>query len=223
MLGRELLTPDEARKFDNKKCLIFIRGFDPIMDNKYVPFGHPAFNQTADGDGEPYIHIPNQKNNLIGKPFELLSPKAVSFFETLKDKGENVYIDSLTYEQFMLLGELDMQRRFSEIDEAQQKAKLNNEQDSELEYVDESEAGNSSSGGTVQAQNVPLPKLVGEDSITNRMVTWKYSAEQKSELRKLIKAQMPKEEILKFFYPDTPVEQMTEIRETFEEYKRQKM
>jgi hypothetical protein len=55
------------------------------------------------------------------------------------------------------------------------------------------------------------------------MVTWKYSTEQKSELRKLLEAQMPKEEILKFFYPDTPVEQMTEIRETFEEYKRQKM
>lgn len=223
VLGRELLTPDEARKFDNKKCLIFIRGFDPIMDNKYVPFGHPAFNQTADGDGEPYIHIPNQKNNLIGKPFELLSPKAVSFFETLKDKGENVYIDSLTYEEFMLLGEQDVQRRFTDMDEAQQKAKLNYEQDSELEYVDESEAGNSSAGGTAQAQNVPLPKLVGEDSITNRMVTWKYSTEQKSELRKLLEAQMPKEEILKFFYPDTPVEQMTEIRETFEEYKRQKM
>lgn len=223
VLGRELLTPDEARKFDNKKCLIFIRGFDPIMDNKYVPFGHPAFNQTADGDGEPYIHTPNQKNNLIGKPFELLSPKAVSFFETLKDKGENVYIDSLTYEEFMLLGELDVQRRFTDMDEAQQKAKLNYEQDSELEYVDESEAGNSSTGGTAQAQNVPLPKLVGEDSITNRMVTWKYSTEQKSELRKLLEAQMPKEEILKFFYPDTPVEQMTEIRETFEEYKRQKM
>ena len=223
VLGRELLTPDEARKFDNKKCLIFIRGFDPIMDNKYVPFGHPAFNQTADGDGEPYIHIPSQKSNLIGKPFELLSPKAVSFFETLKDKGENVYIDSLTYEEFMLLGELDVQRRFTDMDEAQQKAKLNNEQDSELEYVDESEAESSSTGGTAQAQNVPLPKLKGEDSITNRMVTWKYSTEQKSELRKLLEAQMPKEEILKFFYPDTPVEQMAEIRETFEEYKRQKM
>lgn len=223
VLGRELLTPDEARKFDNKKCLIFIRGFDPIMDNKYVPFGHPAFNQTADGDGEPYIHIPSQKNNLIGKPFELLSPKAVSFFQTLKDKGENVYIDSLTYEEFMLLGELDVQRRFTDMDEAQQKAKLNSEQDSELEYVDESEAESSSTGGTAQAQNAPLPKLKGEDSITNRMVTWKYSTEQKSELRKLLEAQMPKEEILKFFYPDTPVEQMTEIRETFEEYKRQKM
>ena len=48
----------EVRKLDNKKCLIFIRGFDPIMDNKYSPFGHPAFAQTADGRGKPYVHIP---------------------------------------------------------------------------------------------------------------------------------------------------------------------
>ena len=34
----ELFTPDEVRKLDNKKCIIFIRGFDPIMDNKFIPF-----------------------------------------------------------------------------------------------------------------------------------------------------------------------------------------
>lgn len=36
VLGRELFTPDEVRKLDNKKCIIFIRGFDPIMDNKFI-------------------------------------------------------------------------------------------------------------------------------------------------------------------------------------------
>ena len=35
MIGRDLLTPDEVRKMDNSKCLIFIRGFDPIMDDKF--------------------------------------------------------------------------------------------------------------------------------------------------------------------------------------------
>ena len=52
VLGRELFTPDEVRKLDNKKCIIFIRGFDLIMDNKFIPFNHPMFNQTADGKGE---------------------------------------------------------------------------------------------------------------------------------------------------------------------------
>ena len=34
VLGRELLMPDEVRKLDNSKCLIFIRGFDPVIDDK---------------------------------------------------------------------------------------------------------------------------------------------------------------------------------------------
>ena len=33
--SREIMLPDEVRKMDNKKCLIFIRGFDPILDDKY--------------------------------------------------------------------------------------------------------------------------------------------------------------------------------------------
>ncbi len=35
----------------------------------------------------------------------------------MKDKGENVYIDTLTYEQFMLLGDKELSRRFSMQDE----------------------------------------------------------------------------------------------------------
>ena len=113
VLGRELFTPDEVRKLDNKKCIIFIRGFDPIMDNKFIPFNHPMFNQTADGKGEPYVHQIRGADNLIGPPFEILSDKAVKYYEKLKDKGENVYIDSLTYEQFMMLGDAELSRRFS--------------------------------------------------------------------------------------------------------------
>ena len=124
VLGRELFTPDEVRKLDNKKCIIFIRGFDPIMDNKFIPFNHPMFNQTADGKGEPYVHQIRGADNLIGPPFEILSGKAVKYYEKLKDKGENVYIDSLTYEQFMMLGDAELSRRFSMQDEAEQKATI---------------------------------------------------------------------------------------------------
>lgn len=56
VLGREIFTPDEVRKLDNKKCIIFIRCFDPILDNKYVPFHHPMFNQTADGKEQKVMH-----------------------------------------------------------------------------------------------------------------------------------------------------------------------
>ena len=71
VLGRELFTPDEVRKLDNKKCIIFIRGFDPIMDNKYIPFRHPMFNQTADGKGKAYVHKTQGADRIIGPPFEI--------------------------------------------------------------------------------------------------------------------------------------------------------
>ena len=43
------------------------------MDNKYIPFAHPMFNQTADGKGEPYVHQIDADSHLIGPPFEILS------------------------------------------------------------------------------------------------------------------------------------------------------
>ena len=132
VLGRELFTPDEVRKLDNKKCIIFIRGFDPIMDNKYIPFRHPMFNQTADGKGKAYVHNTQGADRIIGPPFEILSEKAVKHYEKMKDKGENVYIDTLTYEQFMMLGDAELNRRFSMQDEAEQKAKIDREQANEL-------------------------------------------------------------------------------------------
>ena len=89
-----------------------------------VQIPDPMFNQTADGKGEPYVHQIRGADNLIGPPFEILSDKAVKYYEKLRDKGENVYIDSLTYEQFMMLGDAELSRRFSMQDEAEQKATI---------------------------------------------------------------------------------------------------
>ena len=217
VLGRELFTPDEVRKLDNKKCIIFIRGFDPIMDNKFIPFNHPMFNQTADGKGEPYVHQIRGADNLIGPPFEILSDKAVKYYEKLRDKGENVYIDSLTYEQFMMLGDAELSRRFSMQDEAEQKAKIDREQANELEYVDESqkseatESANASSGsaGAKPVRNPEREKPKWEDTITNRMLHWSYTPEQKEELKMALAAGVPKATILTYFYPEVTAEKMS--------------
>ena len=174
------------RKLDNKKCIIFIRGFDPILDNKYIPFAHPMFNQTADGKGEPYVH-----------------------YEKLQKKGENIYIDSLTYDEFMMLGDLELSRRFSELEEESEKAKLNSTQDNELEYSEEPEQE--------RVDEIPDEKkdTDWEDSITNRMMHWNYSEEQKAELRKAMDARIPKSVILSFFYPKTSPGEMAKIREQY--------
>ena len=89
------MTPDEVRKMDNKKCLIFIRGFDPILDNKYNPFKHPVFAQTADGEGKPYVHEPAADGESAEPGFTILNKKSLAYYEGMKEKGEPVYIDTI--------------------------------------------------------------------------------------------------------------------------------
>lgn len=61
VLGRELLAPDEVRKLDNKKCMIFVRGFDPVIDDKYQTHKKEEF-KTAKVLG-PYVYK-NENNEL---------------------------------------------------------------------------------------------------------------------------------------------------------------
>ncbi len=54
VLGRDLMSPDEVRKMDNRKCLVFIKGYDPVLDDKYRTYEKEEFKRaTAMG---PYKH-----------------------------------------------------------------------------------------------------------------------------------------------------------------------
>ena len=66
MTSRELLTPDEVRKLDNRYAILFIRGAKPVMDLKYDLMKHPAIRQTSLGGGAPYIHHSTPAQ--LGKP-----------------------------------------------------------------------------------------------------------------------------------------------------------
>lgn len=137
VVGRELLTPDEARKFDNNKCLIFIRGFDPIIDRKYIPFNHKAFSQTEDGGAPAYVHtISDGKEIPESKAFEILNPESLKYYEKLLEKGENVYIDKLDYKELEMLSAADVERRFLDIDETLAREKMYREIEASLEYED---------------------------------------------------------------------------------------
>ena len=207
VLGRELFTPDEVRKLDNKKCIIFIRGFDPIMDNKYIPFAHPMFKQTADGGGKPYVHHMSSNNEVVGTPYEILSQKALEHYKQLKEKGENVYIDKLTYEEFMMIGDKELGWRFQMLDEQEQKDRFNAEQGQELEYSEESETTD---------KRKELPKIDGKDTILRRMAQWEFSDEQQEEAQKAMIVGVPENKILEYFYPDVEVEEMIQVREDYE-------
>jgi len=216
VLGRELFTPDEVRKLDNRKCLVFIRGFDPIMDNKYIPFGHPAFDLTADGKGTPYVHVIEAESTVIGATFEILTKRSVEYYEALKKKGGNIYIDDLTYDEFMLLGDTELGKRFISMDEKVQKEKLQSSQNNELEYSEESVTRKVRSETKAAQQHQERKALDGEDTITNRMLHWKYSKEQIAELKRAIEMKMSEVNVLEFFYPETDVKQMKEIIDTFQ-------
>lgn len=135
VLGREMLTPDEVRKLDNKKCLVFIRGMDPIIDYKFNPFKHKAFPQTEDGGAPAYIHD-NTQNSLEEKAFELLSKQSLKYYEKLKEKGENIFIDTLKYSELEVLTELDMSQRIIKKDEIEAIDNMYQNIEESLEYED---------------------------------------------------------------------------------------
>ncbi len=229
VLGRELFTPDEVRKLDNKKCIVFIRGFDPIVDDKYVPFNHPRFAETEDGGAAAFVGSLKAEETKVGPPFEILSQKALKHYETLKEKGANIYIDSLKYEEFMLLGTEEMNKRFTSMDEKEQKFKHNEESENELEYRDESQYSgykfnqkvyqnngeDSAQSGMGNSTNKTRAGIDWEDTISNRMLYWKYSDEQKAEFKEAADAGVPRTKLLEYFYPETTIEKMEEEKKKY--------
>lgn len=213
VLGRELLCPDEVRKLDNKKCLIFVRGFNPIIDSKFNPFQHPAFEQTADGKGKPYIHIPIQEEQKF--LYHILNKKSVAYYEKLKEKGENVYIDDFTYEELGILTELDREKKF----ERQQKENEEKTQDNKFIYQQKKELKDIEKinfKGDSKKKISKKRKITREDTLMNRMAEWQYSNEQKEELYKMIALGIPIEIILEIFYPETDVIKMQELCKIYE-------
>ena len=60
VVGRELMTPDEVRRMPNEKELVFIRGCNPIMDDKFHTLECPEFiASTALG---PYVSRKKQED-----------------------------------------------------------------------------------------------------------------------------------------------------------------
>ena len=100
------------------------------------------------------------------------------------------------------------------------KAKIDREQANELEYVDESqkfdaaESANASNGsaGAKPVRNPEREKPKWEDTITNRMLHWSYTPEQKEEVKKALAAGVPKATILTYFYPEVSVERVSLYR-----------
>ena len=84
MSGRELLTPDEVRKLDNRYALLFIRGASPVMDEKYDLMHHPAISHSSLGGAAPYIHHGTKPPVYTGRP--LLRVGGIEAIHPLKEE-----------------------------------------------------------------------------------------------------------------------------------------
>ena len=65
--------------------------------------------------------------------------------------------------------------------------------------------------GGKPVRNPEREKPKWEDTITNRMLHWSYTPEQKEEVKKALASGVPKATILTYFYPEVTVEKMSTI------------
>ena len=193
VLGRELMTPDEVRNMSNKKCLIFIKGFNPIFDDKYIPFRHKNFSQTEDGGGKAYVHDPSLNKGSL-RPVKLLSEKQINDIKEYKKENEVVHIMDMSLEEVMMLD--DTKRLY-------------------FENSNESESsGDEGSAKTISRtdilENMSEQELM--DEITNRMCMMDFSREQIEEITKSLDAHMKLSILLSYLYPTTSAEEMAKKR-----------
>ncbi|MFR7761936.1 MAG: VirD4-like conjugal transfer protein, CD1115 family [Eubacterium sp.] len=193
VLGRELMTPDEVRNMSNKKCLIFIKGFNPIFDDKYIPFRHKNFSQTEDGGGKAYVHDPSLNQGSL-RPVKLLSEKQINDIKEYKKENEVVHIMDMSLEEVMMLD--DTKR---------------------LYFENPKESESSGDEGSVKAisrtdilENMSEQELM--DEITNRMCMMDFSREQIEEITKSLDAHMKLSILLSYLYPTTSAEEMAKKR-----------
>lgn len=193
VLGRELMTPDEVRNMSNKKCLIFIKGFNPIVDDKYIPFRHKNFSQTEDGGGKAYVHDPSLNQGSL-RPVKLLSEKQINDIKEYKKENEVVHIMDMSLEEVMMLD--DTKR---------------------LYFKNPKESESSGDEGSVKAisrtdilENMSEQELM--DEITNRMCMMDFSREQIEEITKSLDAHMKLSILLSYLYPTTSAEEMAKKR-----------
>ena len=82
--GRELLTPDEVRRLDNKNAIVLIRGEKPVIDEKYDILKNPNIHRTEDGGAPPYLHTPLRAFAADDLSFSIETIEDIEILEELK-------------------------------------------------------------------------------------------------------------------------------------------
>lgn len=90
------MTPDEVRMLDNEKAILFIRGERPILDTKYDITKHENFQESVDGNGQPFIH--GQLSECAGQ-IQLVNEW--NEVQEIKSDGDYIVLDSDEIEEIL--------------------------------------------------------------------------------------------------------------------------
>ena len=210
VLGREIMTADEVRKMDNSKCLIFIRGLDPVLDKKYFTPKHPIFSQTADGDGKPYEYVNKTEDHFIGQPYELLNEQGVEHFVKMKENGENVFIQDLTYEEFMSLDKDRMKEYLLTEEELQENRRYLDSLEGQMEMKNVPDAGMEEQENKLLSELIKAAKeskakeeeMIANETLEERLKRISFSPQLMRLFGKAVAMKIPEEEILKYAYEE---------------------
>lgn len=218
VIGRELMTPDEVKKMSRQKCIIFISGKDPILDNKYNTRKHPCYKYI---DKANYVHEPSKNQE---SPIIFLNEKSVKYYEKCVSKGENVVINRVTAEEFLSLS-IDQckNQTFLLPEEKEKLQRMEPEKEQEENALDETE-DKQEMASPMETMDQEKMGAVKKKTIVERIAAYEFSEEQLVQMRLGLEHGLGEEEVLTYFRSDFDERKMQEIRLVLEQlYSREKV
>jgi len=191
-LGRELLTVGEVRSLDNNKCLVFIRGEDPVIDRKYPTFYDKKFKYAKTLGA--YMHNQKQEKSSL----KLISEESVKGYKELEKKGEGINVHTFLLEDFLSIEFVD------EPEESIEDDNVNWEEISE--YFKEMKDNNQ------EIKKEIVKKFVKEGTLYEIIQNNDFTIEQYKEIELGFSAGLEEEEIKKYLNPAYEPEQMALVR-----------
>lgn len=114
VLQRDLLSPDEVGRLPNTKCIVKVRGLNPIIDDKFRTKEHKYFKEAFEStETDEELFLLRKDRKPVVKPFEFLNPDSVDYFtkKAESDKRSSCFVDSMTLREFLSLDEIGYRDR----------------------------------------------------------------------------------------------------------------
>ena len=159
VLGRDLMTPDEVGRLDNNKCIVKIRGKAPVIDEKYSPWEHELYPRTVGGGGKPFDYDENRRMKEMMRGWtSLLTPYGYERYEKLADTNENIYIESMTFDEFDAMSVDELAGIFRDREQEKRLAKIHEDEDADsvgtLRYMPAEDIGESEEAEDDESESV---------------------------------------------------------------------